>query len=245
MKDQSPSSQTHGQGTEPMYKRMVLLARNADYDPAKFRRHWSTSHADIIRTIISSYPEAHRIRYTQNRVDEILWRQPLSSEGFDVDGIVELHLTAKTPPKEAFSSGAVAMMLEDEFRFLRGLTECIVGHEGDDAHGGAGRKIIVIAAKTAEATESEFATAVRRAFARDATAAHGVRQACLNWTTATSVREGLLHEPVPPTVLAELWVEGIDLAGQLSDFRLCLDALTVKHAAYCVDALHIPLERAV
>ena len=222
-----------------MFKRLVLIARKADYSPEQFRTHWSGPHADIIKRIIAHFPDAEKVRYTQNRVARNLWQHSSSARSFNVDGFVEVHLTAKTPPQTAVSSGAVASMLEDELRFLRAFTECRVEAEGSDLHDASGQKIIFIAAKGNEIDERTFATAVRRAFGLGTTALQGVRQVCLNWTTATSVRQKLLHEVAPPSVLVELWVENVDMAG-LEDIRRDLMAVAVKQSAYEIDP-HIVL----
>src|ERR1700682_4146661 len=135
------------------------LRRIADrYSPTQFRTHWSGPHADIIKRIIAHFPNAERVRYTQNRVVRILWQHSSSAQPFDVDGLVEIHLTTKTPPEAAVSSGAVANMLEDELRFIRAFTECHVEAEGSDLDDGRGQKIIFIAAKRKEVDERTFAT---------------------------------------------------------------------------------------
>ena len=222
-----------------MFKRLVLIARKVDYSATQFRTHWSGPHADIIKRIIAHFPDAERVRYTQNRVVRILWQHSSSAQPFDVDGFVEIHLTTKTPPEVAVSSGAVANMLEDELRFLSAFTECHVEAEGSDLDDGRGQKIIFIAAKRREVDERAFATAVRQAFELDNTALQGVRQVCLNWTMATWVRQKLSHEAVPPSVLVELWVENVDTA-RLEDVGRDLMAVAVKQSAYEIDP-HIVL----
>jgi len=217
-----------------MFKRLVLIARKADHSPEQFRTHWSGPHADIIKRIIAHFPDAGKVRYTQNRVASTLW-QPLSSaQSFNVDGFVEVHLTAKTPPETAVSSGAVTSMLQDELRFLRAFTECHVEAEGSDLNDVRGKKIIFIAAKETEVDECTFATAIRQAFRVGSTTLRGVRQICLNWTTSTSVRQRLLHEETPPSVLIELWVETIEMA-RLEDVGRGLMAVAVKQSAYEID----------
>ena len=223
-----------------MFKRLVLIARKAGYSPTQFRTHWSGPHADIIKRIIAHFPDAERVRYTQNRVVRILWQHSSSAQPFDVDGFVEIHLTTKTPPEAAVSSGAVANMLEDELRFIRAFTECHVEAEGSDLDDGRGQKIIFVAAKRKEVDERTFAMAVRQAFGLDNTALEGVRQVCLNWTMATSVRQELVHEVAPPSVLAELWVENFDIVRQLEDVGRDLMAVAVKQSAYEIDP-HIVL----
>lgn len=214
-----------------MFKRLVLIARKAGSSPKQFRTHWSGPHADIIKRIIAHFPEAERVRYTQNRVVRTIWQHSSSAQSFNVDGFVQVHLTAKTPPEPAISSGAVASMLEDELRFLRAFTECHVETEGGDLNDTSGKKMIFIAAKKTEVDERTFATAIRQAFGVGTTTLRGVRQVCLNWTTSTSVRQKLLHEEAPPSVLVELWVETIDIA-RLEDVGRNLMAVAVKQSAY-------------
>ena len=222
-----------------MFKRLVLIARKADHRPEQFQTHWSGPHADIIKKIIAHFPDAEKVRYTQNRVARPLWQHPSSAQSFNVDGFVEIHLTAKTPPEAAASSGAIASMLEDELRFLGAFTECHVEAEGSDLHDARAQKIIFIAAKKKEIDERTFAMAVRQAFGLSATALQGVRQACFNWTTATSVRPKLLHEEAPPSVLIELWVENVDTA-RVEDVGRDLMAVAVKQSAYEIEP-HIVL----
>jgi hypothetical protein len=125
-------------------------------------------------------------------------------------------------------------MLEDELRFLRAFTECHVEAEGSDLNDVRGTKIIFIAAKGTEVDRSTFATAIREAFGVGTTALRGVRQVCLNWTTSTSVRQRLLHEETPPSVLIELWLETIEMA-RLEDVGRSLMAVAVKQSAYEID----------
>jgi hypothetical protein len=66
------------------------------------------------------------------------------------------------------------------------------------------------------------------------------RQICLNWTTSTSVRQRLLHEETPPSVLKELWVETIEMA-RLEDVGRSLMAVAVKQSAYEIYP-HVVLE---
>jgi hypothetical protein len=176
----------------------------------------------------------------QNRVVRTLWQHSSSAQSFNVDGFVEVHLTAKTPPEAAVSSGAVASMLEDELRFLRTFTECHVEAEGSDLDDGRGQKIIFIAAKKEEIDEQTFAMAVRQAFGLETTVLQGVRQVCLNWTMAMSVRQKLLNEVAPPSVLVELWVENVDMVRQLEDVGRELTAVAVTQSAYEIDP-HIVL----
>lgn len=222
-----------------MFKRIALITRKADCAPERFRAHWSGSHADIIKAIIPYFPNAHEVRYTQNRVGGVLWQHSSSGECFDVDGFVELHLTADKPSAEAHSSGASARMLADEPRFLRALTECFVEPEGADSIDSPGSKIIVAAAKQAQTGQPEFAAAIRRAFGLDTTLIRGVRQACLNWVIQTRVRDALAHEPVPPSVLVELWVENANIDRELAGVCQNLVAVAAKQSAYEIDAFHV------
>jgi len=103
----------------------------------------------------------------------------------------------------------------------------------------SGKKIIFIAAKETEVDECTFATAIRQAFGVGSTTLRGVRQICLNWTTSTSVRQRLLHEETPPSVLIGLWVETIEKA-RLEDVGRRLTAVAVKQSAYEIDP-HVAL----
>jgi hypothetical protein len=130
-------------------------------------------------------------------------------------------------------------MLQDELRFLRAFTECHVEAEGSDLNDARGKKIIFIAAKEAEVDECTFATAIRQAFGVGTTTLRGVRQICSNWTTSTSVRQRLLHEETPPSVLIELWVETIEKP-RLEDVGRSLMTVAVKQSAYEIDPHVVP-----
>src|SRR5882757_8056937 len=114
-----------------MFKKMVLLAKNPDLSRAAFRSHWCGPHAEIIKGIIRHFVNPDAVRYVQNRVEKVLWQKPEAAL-FDVEGIVDLHVPTARPSANAVASGAVQRMLDDEVRFLRGLTECIVRPEGRD-----------------------------------------------------------------------------------------------------------------
>jgi hypothetical protein len=131
-------------------------------------------------------------------------------------------------------------MLEDELRFLSAFTECQVETEGSDLNDARGKNIIFIGAKETEVDERTFATAIRQAFGVGTTTLRGVRQVCLNWTMATSVRQKLLYEVPPPSVLVELWVENVDMVRQFEDVGRELTAVAVTQSAYEIDP-HIVL----
>jgi hypothetical protein len=220
-------------------KRIALIARRADYTPERFRAHWSGPHADIIRSIIAYFPDPHEVRYTQNRVDGVLWQHSSSGECFDVDGFVELHLTANKPSDEAYSSGAAGRMLEDEPNFLRAFMECFVEPEGDDSPDSRGSKIIIVAARKEQTGLPDFVSAIRQSLGPATSRLRGVRRVCMNWVTSTRVRDKLSYEPVPPDVVIELWVENAAVALELAGVCHDLIPVAAKQSAYKIDPLQV------
>lgn len=222
-----------------MFKRISLITRKAALTPEQFRAHWKGPHAQIIRSIIAFFPDAERVRYVQNRVEDVLWRYSASQAFFDIDGFVELHLTARKPVEAAYSSGAAERMLGDEPNFLRAFTECFVEPEGEDAEIPGTSKIMIAVAKSDPIEQSELARALRNAFARDTTALPGVRQMCLNWITSTVVREKLATHPGPPSAIVEMWVDNPDISRELTEVGQSLIPAAANLSAFKVDPLRI------
>jgi EthD domain len=222
-----------------VFKRISLITRKAALSPEQFRTHWKGAHAQIIKSIIPFFPDAGRVRYLQNRTDAVLWQYGASGEYFDIDGFVELHLPARKPVEEAYSSGAAGRMLADEPNFLRAFTECFVDPEGEDAEASHASKIMLTIAKSSETGQSELAMAIRRVFAQKTTGLPGVRQACLNWVTSTVVREKVAAHPGPPNAIVELWVDSTDIARELGEVCQRLVPVAAKISAFKVDPLRI------
>jgi uncharacterized protein (TIGR02118 family) len=110
-------------------KRMTLLARKQGLSTEDFRAHWAGPHAQLALRM------AGIARYVQNRVEEPLWHTG-SAPAFDVDGIVELFFTDTEAMRLAQASDiGTTLIPEDEPRFLKGWTLCVVESEGDESTG--------------------------------------------------------------------------------------------------------------
>lgn len=191
---------------------MTLLARKDGLSIEDFRAHWAGLHAQLALRMSGIG------RYVQNRVEERLWHTG-SAPAFDVDGIVELFFTdAKAMRLAQASDIGTKLIPEDEPRFLKGWTLCVVESEGDES---AGRGVKVLAPFRAPADARE---ALARTLA-SAAADLGARFA-VDWTTSTASRQRLWSEPHPPT-------------GFLS---LRLDSEAQAHAAFAPAS---PLRRAI
>lgn len=219
-----------------MFKRMVLLARAPDLSGEQFRAHWAGAHADIIKRIIPFFPDADTVRYTQNRVADTLYEHSVGADPFEIDGIVELHLTATQPAAGAFTSGAADEMFADERRFLSRFTECVVESEGEDRDDGAGAKFILLASMLRGTRRENFEEAFRQALAPGSARAH---QTCLNWTRATEMRDQLASEPMPPDLLVELWGESSRIRSRLPGVIPSLTRACDKLSIFRIDPLPI------
>jgi hypothetical protein len=187
-----------------MFKKLVLLVKRNEIASEAFRLHWAGPHADLILPIIRFFPDRKKVKYTQNRVIDALFKTPSDEGAFSVDGIVELHVPTASPSGEAVATGAVRKMLEDEKRFLRGLTECVVEPEGPDVNDRDFVKVMIIAERERTVPKSDFASATRHAFGSGFA---GLVQVCFNWTVSVLYRDGLWHEPTAPDAFIELWFD--------------------------------------
>lgn len=95
-----------------MPKRITYLEKRADLDRAAFRRHWTTTHADIARGLPGV------CSYRQNHVQQVLVGPGI----YRVDGIVELWFTDDQAAGAGYASDVANRLIEDEPRFLSGLT---------------------------------------------------------------------------------------------------------------------------
>jgi hypothetical protein len=220
-----------------MFNKMVLLAKKTGLSRAEFRQHWSGPHAGIIKAIIQHFAEPGAVRYTQNRVEKVVWQKP-GAEEFDVEGIVELHVPTAKPSTDALSSGAVQKMLDDEFRFLRGLTECIIRPEGPDdvTTAGPSTKLIALCEREPGCAELDYAQRLRSQLAKGR---HGIRHACFNWVESVVHRDGLWHEPVDPDVQIELWFDDTKSSEQARSAFQSLNSVVRRTMVYHVDPLKI------
>lgn len=199
-----------------MIKRVTLLRRREDLSVAEFRDHWANPHAAIAR----GFQDLRR--YDQNRVDRCLWRT--EGAGFEVDGLVELWFGSEEAVARNATSGTTEALIEDEPRFLSGLTALAVGPAPLPERDPDGRKVMILAcAKDPDLLARRLAEVIGGATIETATPAF--------------TRAALWSEPAPPNLIVTSWQDrsaGAE-AGLPDFFR---DAGTPA-AAYAVDPLHI------
>lgn len=115
-----------------MIKSLVFFRRRPDLDVAAFRRHWQTTHRDLVTAI----PGLRR--YVQHPTDDSGYRRHEPS----YDGVAELCFDDLEALRALNDDPATAAVLDDEQNFLdpasRGqlLTEEVVVVDGDPAAGG-------------------------------------------------------------------------------------------------------------
>lgn len=116
-------------------RRMTLLRRRPDIAPAAFSEHWAGPHALIARR----YPGL--LKYVQNHVEQRLDPAPVDS--FQCHGMAELWFADRAAIATAQGSSTAQALIEDEPRFLDGVTGMLLGTATlDDGEGGI--KIIVL-----------------------------------------------------------------------------------------------------
>ena len=101
-----------------MSKRITYLQRRADLPAADFSEHWRHAHAQIAVDL----PGA--VGYRQNHVLPAAApvAEHASAGGFSIDGIVELWFTSAEIAQAGIGSAVSDRLIEDEPRFLSGLT---------------------------------------------------------------------------------------------------------------------------
>lgn len=134
-----------------MIKRMSLLTRRPDVDPARFREHWFGPHAELVKRLTPK-----PLGYVQN-----LWLgpgpNPLRPPGpHRIDGIVEIWFESEDAMAAAFASAAGTDLVDDARRFVETVTTftveervCIAGPRG-------AAKFIGVFNRRPHLTEAEF-----------------------------------------------------------------------------------------
>ena len=160
-------------------RRMTLLRRRPSVPPDAFGAHWAGPHAEIARV----YPGL--VKYTQNHVEQRI--DPAPTDAFECDGMAELWFPGQSAMQAALTSPVTNALIEDEPRFLDGVTGMLLGQADlDDGVGGV--KIIVLGRTRAGAT-------VDPANPRQAT--HGSAAGVLS----TWSRPALWSIPEPPDIV--------------------------------------------
>jgi uncharacterized protein (TIGR02118 family) len=163
-----------------MMRRMTLLRRRADMSAERFSAHWAGPHAVIAK----AYNGLEK--YTQNHVVERLDGAPV--DHFSTDGMAELWFPDGGVLQAALGSDVADRLIEDEPRFLDGVTGMILGDAPiDDGVGGV--KVIVLGRR--KPGDSPSASPVA-----------GVTYASAASVVSTYGRDKLWRVPEPPdTVL--------------------------------------------
>ena len=178
---------------------MTLLARREGTSTSAFRDHWAGGHARLALSLPGV------CKYTQNRVDAVLW-QDGSGEPFRVDGIVELFFTDADIMATAQATDTGSRLIpEDEPRFLKGWTLCVV--ETDGPHDHAGVKVLLPIAVKAGMPIGDAAAALR-----DIASVAGCTAVAINTVLHHARRDRLWCEPVAPDLLAAYWFDDTDSA---------------------------------
>lgn len=211
-----------------MIKRMTLLARREETSTSMFRTYWAGSHAQLALSLPGV------CKYTQNRVDGVLW-QDESGEPFRIDGIVELFFTDADTMATAQASDTGRLLIpEDEPKFLKGWTLCVVDTEGPHDH--AGVKVLLPIAVTPGIAIDDAAAALR-----DVSSVAGCAAVAINRVRHHAKRDRLWCEPVPPDLVAVYWFDGKDSAiaafAPGGVFDITLKSLTRKASALLCDPL--------
>lgn len=163
-----------------MMRRMTLLRRRPDMSAERFSAHWAGPHAVIAK----AYKGLEK--YTQNHVVERLDGAPV--DHFSTDGMAELWFPDAGALNTALGSDVADRLIEDEPRFLDGVTGMILGGAPlDDGAGGV--KVIVLARRKPGASPVADPLA-------------GMTYASAATVASTYGRDKLWHVPEPPdTVL--------------------------------------------
>ncbi len=202
-----------------MIKRVTLLRQRPDISRAAFRKHWAEPHADIAR----GFPAL--AAYNQNRVDKAVWS--FGPTTWNVDGIVELWFESHEGMVEAGKSDTTRKLVEDEPRFMSGITGLMAAPTflRDGVEDGV--KMILLG--QSPDTESTISTSARRSpFTTEG-----------NTLTPAFTRPTLWSEPTPPNV-AMVFRVPIDKAEEHSAaLKMQAEALLSSAVLYVVDELVI------
>lgn len=215
-----------------MIKRITLLRRREDLGVTAFRDHWSVPHARIARGF-----EDMR-RYNQNRVNSTVWS--FGPERFQIDGLVELWFGSSEAMARNGASATTQALIEDEPRFLSGLTSLIVGETWVSGSTEPKFKYMLpVITRDVAALEAAFGALMA---GLDADAAPD--EVAFDPTTPGFTRDRLWCEPVPPNAVISIWArDAANAAALVTGKDALLRRLLTEHAqsatAYEVDELRI------
>lgn len=98
-----------------MFKRITYLEKHSELSLDQFFAHWATTHADIARELpgVTCYLQNH-VHSHSPTVE--------AGESFRIDGIVELWFDSPEVGGASHDSAVAERLIDDELRFLSGLT---------------------------------------------------------------------------------------------------------------------------
>jgi len=215
-----------------MLKRLTLLRRRRDLTDAEFRRHWAEPHAAIARGFDGL------VKYNQNRIDSVCHRS--GSTRFEVDGIVELWFSSQVAVDANQTSATTEALIEDEPRFLSGLTALSAGEARATEAGCGARKFMTLAIAENPARLHQRLCELLRAELQ----AEGLRDFAIEKLRPAFTRPSLWSEPVSPNLVVTTWVDDGPAAdkhilAENAALRIALDMETTTSAVYAVDELQI------
>ena len=171
-----------------------MLARSEALSIAAFRDYWYGTHANIVRGI----PHLHR--YRQNHILRPIGN-PVGGADYRVDGIPELWFVDESAKAAAFQSPAAKALPADEKNFIKGITifavDEVVVREG---HGAA--KVFLLVRRSG--IDGDELDDERRWSDQLCTTLPGVRRCVMNRLLSSDHRQGVWHEPLPPSLIVEL-----------------------------------------
>jgi|GEM_PF-2530098 len=215
-----------------MLKRVTLLRRRPDLTDAEFRRHWAEPHAAIARGFDGL------VKYNQNRVDAVCYRT--STARFEVDGIVELWFSSQAAVDANQTSATTLALIEDEPRFLSGLTALTAGEAWATEAGEGTRKLMILAiAPNPAVLRQQLGDLLQAQLHAD-----GLRDFAIEELNLAFTRPSLWSEPAWPNLVVTIWVDDGAAAedrffGKNAAFRSVLDKSTTVCEVHAIDELQI------
>lgn len=209
-------------------KRTSLLVRRSDLTVEAFRKHWAGPHA----AIATSMPRI--ARYTQNRVEGVVWIAPGNHEPYKADGIVELEFESEQAMAEAGKSESVRRLLpEDEPRFMSAITLCQVPAGAQQIR--PGNTKVMVAARLADGRD------IMDLF--DVLATAKPLEVSVDPVLGAAHRDVLAYEKEEPHAFATLWFEPerslAGVFGPISEWQKAASQCLTRGTAWLIDPLPI------
>ena len=214
-----------------MQKRITLLRKRPDLTVDDFRRHWAEPHAAIARRF------SGLVKYNQNRVEaELAASGPVQ---WHIDGVVELWFCSPSAMSTPESRATTDALIEDEPRFLSGLTALRAGESWATEVCTEARKTMALAiVDDPDAAAQEIV-----ALLEDQVTGGDLCDFAVDRVKPAFTREALWSEPDPPNLIVWLWTSDDSAedgtARALDLVRGWLERTAVASAALSVNELRI------